>query len=96
MSEILIFANIKISKKFLDLTLLKQPSEVLAAEGCRPSTFNIEEFNTMLDNRCTFEEGATPTVRECLQFKRTFCTSEDPKRPRGDGDRLSSRHYVDG
>jgi hypothetical protein len=28
----------------------KRPSEVLVADGHRPSTFNVEEFNTMLDN----------------------------------------------
>jgi hypothetical protein len=43
----------------------KRPSEVLAADGCRPSMFNVEEFNTVLDNPCTFHEGGTNTVREC-------------------------------
>jgi hypothetical protein len=32
----------------------KRSSEVLAAYGCRPSTFNVEEFNAVLDNPCTF------------------------------------------
>jgi hypothetical protein len=43
----------------------KRPSEVLAAEGRRPSTFNVEEFNAVLDNPCTFHEGGTHAVREC-------------------------------
>jgi hypothetical protein len=64
----------------------KRPSEVLAANGRRPSTFNVEEFNTVLDSPCTFHEGGTHTVRECQQFKRAFRTPEDPKRPRSDGD----------
>jgi hypothetical protein len=59
--------------------LHKRPSEVLAAEGRRASTFNVEEFNTVLDSPCTFHEGATHTVRECSQFKRVFRTPEDPK-----------------
>jgi hypothetical protein len=67
----------------------KRPSEVLAADGRRPSTFNIEEFNAVF----TFHEGDTHTVCECQQFKRAFCTPEDPKRPRSDGDRSSSRRY---
>jgi hypothetical protein len=37
----------------------KRPSEVLAADGRRPSTFNIEEFNAVLDSPCTFHEGGT-------------------------------------
>jgi hypothetical protein len=45
--------------------LHKRPSEVLAADGCRPSTFNVNEFNTVLDSPYTFHEGATHTVREC-------------------------------
>jgi hypothetical protein len=32
----------------------KRSSEVLAADRRRPSTFNVEEFNTVLDNPCTF------------------------------------------
>jgi hypothetical protein len=71
----------------------KRPSEVLAADGHRPSTFNIEEFNAVLDSPCTFHEGVTHTVRECQQFKRVFRTPEDPKHPRSDGDRSSSRRY---
>jgi hypothetical protein len=67
----------------------KRPSEVLAADGHRPSTFNVEEFNAVLDSPCTFHEGGTHTVRECQQFKRAFYTPEDLKRPRGDGDRSS-------
>jgi hypothetical protein len=71
----------------------KRPSEVLAADGSRPSTFNVEEFNAVLDSPYTFHEGGTHTVRECQQFKRVFCMPEDPKRPRSDSDRSSSRHY---
>jgi hypothetical protein len=73
--------------------LRKQPTKVLAAEGRRPSTFDVEEFNTVLDSPYTFHEGATHTVRECSQFKRAFRTLEDLKRPRGDGDRSSSCSY---
>jgi hypothetical protein len=73
--------------------LHKRPSEVLAAEGRRPSTFNVDEFNAMLDRPCTFHEGATHTVHECSQFKRAFRTPEDPKRPRGDDNRSSSCRY---
>jgi hypothetical protein len=40
----------------------KRPSEVLAADGRRPSTFNAEDFNTVLDCPCTFHEGGTHTV----------------------------------
>jgi hypothetical protein len=36
----------------------KRPSEVLAADGRRPSTFNIDEFTVVLDSPCTFHEGA--------------------------------------
>jgi hypothetical protein len=75
------------------MTFRKRPSEVLAEDGCRPSTFNVEEFNVVLDNPCTFHEGGTHMVRECQQFKRAFRTPEDPKRPRGDGDRSSSHRY---
>jgi hypothetical protein len=32
----------------------KRPSEVLAADGCRPSTFNVEEYNAVLDSPCMF------------------------------------------
>jgi hypothetical protein len=71
----------------------KRPLEVLAADGRQPSTFNVEEFNAVLDSHCTFHEGGTHTVRECQQFKRAFRTLEDPKRPRSDGDRSSSRRY---
>jgi hypothetical protein len=49
----------------------KRPSEVLAADKRRPSTFNVEEFNAVLDNPCTFHEGGTHTVCECQQFKGT-------------------------
>jgi hypothetical protein len=66
---------------------------VLAADGRRPSIFNIEKFNAVLHSPCTFHEGGTHTVRECQQFKRAFRTLEDPKRPRSDGDRSSSRLY---
>jgi hypothetical protein len=45
------------------------------------------------DSPYTFHEGATHTFCECSQFKRAFHTPEDPKRPRGDGDRSSSRRY---
>jgi hypothetical protein len=43
----------------------KQPLEVLVADRCRPSTFNVEEFNASLNGPCTFHEGGTHTVREC-------------------------------
>jgi hypothetical protein len=71
----------------------KRPSEVLAADGRRPSTFNVEEFNAVLDSPCTFHEGGTHTVCECQQFKRVFRTPEDPKRPRSDKDSSCSRRY---
>jgi hypothetical protein len=71
----------------------KRPSEVLAVDGHRPSTFNVEEFNAVLDSPCTFHEGGTHTVRESQQFKRAFRMPEDPKQPRSDGDRPSSRRY---
>jgi hypothetical protein len=71
----------------------KRPSEVLTADGRGPSTFNVEEFNVVLNSPCSFHEGGTHTVRECQQFKRVFRTPEDPKRPRSNGDRSSSRHY---
>jgi hypothetical protein len=54
----------------------KRPSEVLAADGRRPSTFNVEEFNAVLDIPCTFHEGGTHTVRECQQFKRAVVTPQ--------------------
>jgi hypothetical protein len=57
----------------------KRSSEVLAADGRRPSTFNVEEFNTVLDSPCTFHEGGTHTVCKCQQFKRAFRAPEDPK-----------------
>jgi hypothetical protein len=71
----------------------KRSSEVLTADRRRPSTFNVEEFNTVLDGPCTFHEGGTNTVRERQQFKRAFRAPEDPKRPRGDRDRSSSHRY---
>jgi hypothetical protein len=71
----------------------KRPLEVLAEDGHRPSTFNVEEFNVVLDSPCTFHEGGTHTVRECQQFKRVFRVPEDPKRPRSDRDRSSSCRY---
>jgi hypothetical protein len=71
----------------------KRPLEVLAADGHRSSSFNIEEFNAVLDNPCTFHEGGTDTVHECQQLKRAFRTPDDEKRPRSDGDRSSSRRY---
>jgi hypothetical protein len=43
----------------------KRSSEVLAADGRRPSTFNVKEFDVALDSPCTFHEGGTHTVREC-------------------------------
>jgi hypothetical protein len=66
---------------------------MLAADGRRPSAFNVEEFNAVLDSPCTFHEGGTHTVHECQQFKRAFHIPEDPKRPRSDGDRSSSCLY---
>jgi hypothetical protein len=57
----------------------KRTSEVLMVDGRRPFTFNVEEFNTVLDSPCTFHEGGTHTVRECQQFKRVFRTPEDLK-----------------
>jgi hypothetical protein len=71
----------------------KRSLEVLVADGHRPSTFNVEEFNAVLDGPCTFHEGGNHMVRECQQFKRAFRAPEDPKRPRCDGDRSSSRRY---
>jgi hypothetical protein len=47
----------------------------------------------VLDGPCTFHEVGTHTVRESQQFKRVFRAPEDPKRPRGDRDRSSSRRY---
>jgi hypothetical protein len=74
------------SRTLAPLELLEMPAqcsvsdlEVLATDGHRPSTFNVEEFNAVLDNPCTFHEGGTHTVRECQQFKRAFCAPEDPK-----------------
>jgi hypothetical protein len=57
----------------------KRPSYVLATDGRRPSTFNVEEFNAMLDSLCTFHEGGTHIVRECPQFKKAFRTPSDLK-----------------
>jgi hypothetical protein len=57
----------------------KRPSEVLQAYERKPSTFNVEEFNAVLDSPYTFHEGGTHTVRECQQFKRAFHAPEDPK-----------------
>jgi hypothetical protein len=71
----------------------KRPLEVLVTDVRPPSTFNIEEFNAVLDSPCTFHEGGTHTVRECQQFKRVFRTPVDLKRPRSDGDRSSSHRY---
>jgi hypothetical protein len=71
----------------------KRSSEVLAADGHRPLTFNVEEFNTVLDSLCMFHEGGTHMVCECQQFKRAFRAPEDPKRPRSAGDRSSSHRY---
>jgi hypothetical protein len=42
----------------------KRPSVVLTADGRQHSTFNVEEFNAVLDNPCTFHEGGTHIVRE--------------------------------
>jgi hypothetical protein len=47
------------------LKFRKRPSEVLAADGRRPLTFNVDESNTVLDSPCRFQEGGTHTVREC-------------------------------
>jgi hypothetical protein len=66
---------------------------VLAAEGRRTSTFNVDEFNAVLDSPCTFHKGATHTVRQCSQFKSAFRTRDDLKQSRGNDDRLSSRRY---
>jgi hypothetical protein len=71
----------------------KRPSKVLVADGHRPLTFNVVEFNAVPDSPCTFQERGTQTVRECQQFKRAFRTPKNPKRPRSDGDRSSSRRY---
>jgi hypothetical protein len=65
----------------LSSKLRKRPSEVLAADGRQPSTFNIDEFNAALDSPCTFHEGATDTVCVCSQFKRVFRTPNDPSDP---------------
>jgi hypothetical protein len=73
--------------------LRKRPSEVLAADGWRPSMFNVDEFNTELDSPCMFHEEATHTVRECQQRKRAFRMPKDPKRSKSDDDRSSSRRY---
>jgi hypothetical protein len=73
--------------------LRKRPSEVLAANGRRQSTFNVDELNAVLNSPYTFHEGATHTVCEFQQFKRVFRTPENPKRSRSDGDRSSSRRY---
>jgi hypothetical protein len=35
---------------------------MLTMEGRRPSTFNVKEFNVVLDSPCTFHEGAMHTV----------------------------------
>jgi transcription elongation factor Elf1 len=43
----------------------KRPSEVLAADGHQPSTFNVDKFNAVLESPCTFHKGGTDTVREC-------------------------------
>jgi hypothetical protein len=43
----------------------KRPSEILAADRHRPSTFNVNEFNVVLDSPYMFHEGGTHTVREC-------------------------------
>jgi hypothetical protein len=59
--------------------LRKRPSEVLAADGCRPSMFNVDEFNAALDSPCLFHEGATHTVCECTEFNRVFRTPDNPK-----------------
>jgi hypothetical protein len=38
----------------------KRPSEVLTADGHRPSTFNVDVFNMVLDSPCTFHKGGHP------------------------------------
>jgi hypothetical protein len=73
--------------------LRKRPSEVLAADGWRPSMFNVDEFNTELNSPCMFHEEATHTVCECQQRKRAFRMPKDPKRSKSDDDRSSSRRY---
>jgi hypothetical protein len=40
----------------------KQSSEVLAVDGRWPSTFNVEQFNAVLDGPCTFHEWGNHTV----------------------------------
>jgi hypothetical protein len=62
----------------------RRPSEMLAADGRQPSTFNVEEFNAVLDSPYTFHEGGTHIVRERQQFKMAFRTHEDSKQPRSD------------
>jgi hypothetical protein len=52
--------------------LRKRPSEVLVVEAHQPSTFNVNEFNAVLDSPYAFHEEATHTVRECSQLKRVF------------------------
>jgi hypothetical protein len=47
----------------------------------------------VLDNPYTFREEGTHIIRVCQQFKRAFRAIEDPKRPRGDGDKSSSRRH---
>jgi hypothetical protein len=47
------------------LMFCKRSSEVLAADRRQPSTFNLDEFNAVLDSSCTFHEGDTYTVSEC-------------------------------
>jgi hypothetical protein len=59
--------------------LCKRPSKVLAVEGRRTSTLNVDEFNAVHNSPYTFHEGDTNTVRECSQFKRAFRTPDDPK-----------------
>jgi hypothetical protein len=76
-----------------DSKFRKRSSEVLVMDGRRPSTFNVEEFNAVLDGPCTFHEGGSHAVRECQQFKRAFRAPEDPKRPRSDEDMSSSHRY---
>jgi hypothetical protein len=54
----------------------KPPSVVLAADGHQPLTFNIEEFNAVLDSPYTFHEGGdshslrVPAVQEGVPHAR--------------------------
>jgi hypothetical protein len=49
--------------------MCKRLSEVVAAEGRRPSTFNVDEFNAALNSPCTFHEGS-PTLSASARSSR--------------------------